>query len=54
MIKHHLEASRYNEKFVVDCDAKKTDNMKRRLIGEDPNQKSRCEYHVHAAGDHCL
>ena len=53
MIRHHLEASHHNQQFVVDCDKKKTDNMERRLIGQDPNKKHRCEYHVHAAGSFC-
>lgn len=53
LIKRHMDASHHNQTFVVDCDAKKTKNMKLRLTGRDPNKNDRCEYHVHAPGKRC-
>ena len=46
LIKRHMDASHHNQTFVVDCDAKKTDNMRTGLTCQDPNDNYRCEYHV--------
>ena len=36
----------HNRQFVQDCDERKTMNMRRRLMGGDPNDKPRKDYYI--------